>query len=492
MLHMSSLPSEFGIGDLGPCAYRFVDFLHNTRQRYWQILPLNPTELFFGNCPYSSSSAFAANTLLISPDLLAKEGWLTKKDIQVDQAFPQERVDYAQVFEYKHLLFELAYKKFEKIQHKPASYFEFCEENEYWLDDFASFVVLKEASPRHVWNKWPREIRDREPEALRAFQQRHEKEIEKAKFLQYVFFQQWAQLRDYARQNGVQILGDIPIYVSFDSADVWAHHGIFKLDHHRDPVYVAGVPPDYFSETGQRWGNPVYNWEHLKHTGYAWWMERVKHNLKLFDRVRIDHFRGLVACWEIPASEPTAVKGHWAQGQSRDFLTTLTSQFPDLPIIAEDLGIITPDVVETMTHFGFPGMKVLVFAFNGDMNTHPYLPHNYGNNCVVYTGTHDNNTVRGWFEKEATPAEKDNFVRYIGRPVSLESAPWELIQVALESTADLAIIPLQDVLGLGSDARMNVPGTITGNWQWRYRPELLTPKIIDKLSKLTTKSRRVG
>ena len=490
LLHISSLPSNFGIGDLGPNAYHFVDFLAKTKQHYWQMLPLNPTDGVYGHSPYSSNSAYAANILFISPELLSREGWLSAEELD-NPKFSQDSVDYESVVAYKNKLFDLAYEHFKKDQKNQVEYKEFCMKNSFWLDDYALFLVLKNHFKLDNWTKWPIEVKAREKSVLDKFKQQYQDAIEKIKFLQYVFFKQWFALKSYCHQKRVRIIGDIPIYVNDDSVDVWTNSELFKLNGNKEPEFVAGVPPDYFSETGQRWGNPVYDWEKLKETRYSWWGQRIKHNLKLFDVVRIDHFRGLVAYWQIPAAETTAVKGEWTAVPTDDFLSTLKQTFPQLPIIAEDLGIITPDVTAAMKKFELPGMKILLFAFDGELEKHPYIPENYVENCVVYTGTHDNNTVRGWFEMEASEETKNKLFNYIGRKIPIYELSWEMIQLAMTSIADTAIFPLQDVLRLGNEARMNKPGTKTGNWKWRLLPDALSDEATaTKLLKLTEESQR--
>ena len=490
LLHITSLPSKFGIGDLGSEAYRFVDTLAQAQQHYWQILPVNPTELIFGNSPYSSISAFAFNELLISPQLMKEAGWLTPQDLKSPFSSGSNRIDFEKVRRYKSQLFEKAFARFHEKNPKPDDYQSFCQHNESWLNDFALFVCLKANIPGESWNQWPADIRDRNPSAIKELEAKYSLALEKVKFLQYIFDQQWRALKDYCREKNVKLVGDMPIYVSYDSVDVWTHPEVFKLDDNRLPTHVAGVPPDYFSETGQRWGNPVYQWDRLKETGFAWWIDRMTHNLKLFDLVRIDHFRGIVAYWEIPAQEPTAVNGYWVNVPVNEFLTTLCEQFPEKPIIAEDLGIITPDVVDVMKRFEFPGMKVLLFAFNGDMQTHPYLPHNYDPNYVVYTGTHDNNTTRGWLETDATPQEKENLSGYLNKEITSKNICWELIELAMKSVASVSVFPLQDLMGLKGDARMNTPATTDGNWAWQWNPKDLKPSALEKLSRLTQETQR--
>ncbi|MFC1658828.1 4-alpha-glucanotransferase, partial [Candidatus Omnitrophota bacterium] len=340
-------------------------------------------------------------------------------------------------------------------------------------------------SSEKVWSRWPAEIRDRKPKALEALKNELRVQIEMEQFIQYILFKQWFSLKEYCNHKGIRIMGDLPIYVQYNSADVWVNPAIFKLDKHKKPYVVAGVPPDYFSSTGQLWGNPLYRWDVLKENGYGWWLKRIKHNLKLTDMLRIDHFRGLVGYWEVPAEEQTAVNGKWVQAPAKDFLNKLIKRFPDLPVIAEDLGIITPDVKEVMRRFGFPGMKVLLFAFGDGISGNPYIPHNLVKECVLYTGTHDNNTARGWFEKEASSQEKNNLFEYLGRQIQAEEISWALIRLAMMSVADTVIFPIQDVLGLGQEARMNTPATTHGNWQWRLLPEQLTPEIAHRLLQAT-------
>jgi len=484
LLHITSLPSPFGIGDIGPGAYRFADFLAETGQSCWQVLPLNPTDQATDNSPYSSSSAFAGNPMLISPELLVDDGLLTGKEMDNHPDFPRDRVDYADVIAFKGKLLKAACERFKKKRDK-KDYEKFCLENALWLEDFALFSVLKERFGGAVWNAWPAELKGRNSRWLQKVKRELEGELEHRKFLQYLFFKQWHLLKGYCNERNIRIFGDMPIYVRFDSADVWTHPEIFKLDKKMQPAFVAGVPPDYFSETGQLWGNPVYRWDALKQTGYEWWIQRMEQNLKLFDLMRIDHFRGFVAYWQVPASEKTAVNGKWVKAPVEDFFKALLEHFGTLPIIAEDLGFITEDVKEVMGRFGFPGMKVLLFAFGDDLAKNPYVPHNHIENCVIYTGTHDNNTARGWFENEAVEKTKKNFFRYLGREVSPEEAHAVLVRLAMMSVAEMAIIPMQDILGLAEKARMNHPGTGDGNWRWRLLPEQLTPALIENLSEMT-------
>ena len=485
LLHITSLPSPYGIGDLGPSAYRFVDFLAQTRQSYWQILPLSPTSLACGNSPYSSPSAFAGNPLLISPDLLVQAGWLDEKDLGEPRSVPADRVDYRAVTRYKESLLSKAYQRGKERLLKDQEFARFCRENGDWLDDYSLFLALKAHFRAANWTDWPVELRDRQSDALKQWKARLQGEFQKERFCQFLFFQQWLALRQYCNGKKVFVIGDLPIYVSHDSADVWAGPEIFKLDGKKQPAAVAGVPPDYFSATGQLWGNPLYRWDALQATQYGWWMRRLSHNMRCCDKIRLDHFRGLVACWEVPAGETAATRGRWVKAAPEDFFAAIAERFPPFSILAEDLGIITPDVRAVMERFGFPGMKVLSFAFGGDMGSHPYAPHNYPRNSVVYTGTHDNNTILGWLKQEAGPDERKRLFAYIGRELPAQQVAAELTRLALMSLADTAIIPMQDLLGLDAEAKMNRPGTAEGNWEWRLTPEQTTPLLAERLATMT-------
>ena len=484
LLHITSLPSAWGIGDMGPGAFRFADFLAESGQRLWQVLPLNPTYPANGNSPYDSLSAFGSNPLLISPDLLLEDGLLTRHDMEPVPDFPKGRVQYDAAILFKQRLFSLAQGRFEQ-QVRREDYERFCSDNADWLDDLALFTALKERLDGRPWQGWPADLRDREPASLESARRFLADRIEHERILQYLFERQWIALRRACNERDIHIFGDLPIYVSLDSADVWTHPGLFKLDEARRPTHVAGVPPDYFSETGQRWGNPVYRWDVLRETGYAWWLRRLERNLHLFDIVRIDHFRGFEAYWEIPAEEPTAVRGEWVQGPGDDFFQALVGHFHDLPIVAEDLGTITQDVRELMARFGLPGMKLLVFAFGDDLATNPYVPHNHEKNCLVYTGTHDNNTVKGWFATELREDDKARLFRYLGREVDQERISEEMVRMAMMSVANTAILPMQDLLGLGEEARMNRPARSDGNWQWQLVPEQLGPELAKEIRAMT-------
>jgi 4-alpha-glucanotransferase len=485
LLHITSLPSSYGVGGLGPEAYRFADFLGQTRQSCWQVLPLNPTDPVYGNSPYSSISAFAGNTLLISPDRLLEEGLLSREDLEPIPSFSEARCDFSEAIRYKDKVLEQAYQRFKSSGKGRESFEAFCSESSPWLDDLSLFVVLKKRFDGKVWNQWLGELRDRNLTSLRTIQKECHDQLERVKFGQYLFFKQWHSLKAYCQEKGIQLIGDLAIYVSLDSADVWANPGLFKLDRGKKPTAVSGVPPDYFSATGQLWGNPVYRWKALKKSGYRWWIERMAHHLKLFDVLRIDHFRGLVAYWEVPADEKTAINGKWMEVPAEDFLNTLNKRFSRLPLVAEDLGVITPDVREVMDRFGLPGMKVLMFAFGEDHPMHPYLPHTYGENFLVYTGTHDNNTARGWFEGEASPEDRRRLFRYLGGEVPGEEIHWALIRLAMMSVARWVILPMQDVLGLGGEARMNKPSVAHGNWEWRLLPGQMTPRVAERLREIT-------
>jgi 4-alpha-glucanotransferase len=484
LLHLTSLPSPFGIGDMGPWAYKFIDFLAGAKQSYWQILPLNPTDLRHGNSPYHSASAFAGNPLLISPELLFQDGLLNQEDLSGQGKFSEARVDYYEARSFKEGLLHQAFEHFKTSKEKHG-YEEFRVQNAYWLDDYALFRALKAHFQGEVWSEWPEALRERNPDDLESMGKTLQDAVDKEAFLQYLFFKQWHMLKDYCNEKNINIIGDMPIYVVHDSADLWVRPELCKLDDKRRPLAVAGVPPDYFSETGQLWGNPVYRWDVLKERGYDWWIQRLARAFRLFDFVRIDHFRGFVSYWEVGADEKNAINGKWVEAPAEDFFRVILDRFPEAPIIAEDLGLITQDVWEVMDHFGFPGMKVLLFAFGEDLPTNPYAPHNYIRNCVVYTGTHDNNTSKGWFEKEAKPEEKRRLTNYLGREIAAKEVHWELVRLAMMSVANTAIIPMQDILGLGEPSRMNRPAKKDGNWKWRLLPDQLTPSLAKRLLEMT-------
>ncbi len=483
MLHPTSLPSRFGIGELGLEAYRFIDFLVESSQQLWQILPLGPTG--YGNSPYACFSALAGNPLLISLEQLQEQGLLTEEDFAELPEFPVDQVDFDQVIKTKIPLLQKACENFRTkgspIQQK--EFIAFCESKTHWLDDYALFMSIREAHNGASWHNWERNISKSHPEVLEEWRQRLESQVYFHKFLQFEFFRQWSKLKLYANSLGIQIIGDIPIYVAHDSADVWAHPEIFTLDEEtREPSLMAGVPPDFFSSTGQLWGNPVYKWDKLQQDNFAWWVERFESLLEYVDIIRIDHFRGFQAYWVVDRGETTAINGRWVEAPGTEFFQVLNDKLGKLPIMAEDLGEITPEVYELRDRFDFPGMKILHFAFGGGPDN-PYLPFIYPRNCVVYTGTHDNNTTVGWFN-ELSEGEKESVLRYLGA-LSSEGINWDLIRLAVGSVANQAIIPLQDILGLGGEAQMNFPGKATGNWGWRYQPGALTEELRDRLKALT-------
>lgn len=485
LMHISSLPSPYGIGDLGPGAYAFADFLVETRQCLWQILPLNPTSTSHGNSPYSSFSAFAGNPLFISPDLLFTEDLISMSDLDELPSFPDDKVNYEAVTEHKNKILGRAFERYMENIGRDYEFERFCVENELWLDDYALFISLKDHFNGIAWCDWPEDIRDRCEDAVREWSERLKERILKEKFLQYLFFKQWHLLKNYCNERNIKIIGDLPIYVCYDSCDVWTNPCVFKLNGEKRPDFVSGVPPDYFSETGQLWGTPVYSWSALKEDGYTWWIKRIGHNLKLFDTLRLDHFRGFVAYWEVPAHETTAMNGRWVDAPVYDFFDTLVRHFPSLPFIAEDLGVITPDVREVMNTYEFPGMKLLIFAFGEDMPANPYIPHNITKNSVVYTGTHDNNTIKGWFSGEASHDDKIRVFKYMGKILDEERSHLDFIRHAMMSVANTSIIPMQDILGLGEEGRMNTPSVCDGNWRWRLRHKDITLSIKKELTEMT-------
>lgn len=490
LLHITSLPSKFGIGDLGPEAYKFADFLARAGQRYWQILPLNPTVLAFDNSPYHSVSAFAYNPLLLSPEILVKEGYLKRSALATLPAFPNGCIDFQSVVTYKQSLFDRAFKAF-KERGEDEEYKRFCSEHAYWLDDFTLFSSLKAYQNGKVWDEWPTGLRDRKTRDLAKIKNQLQEQITRAKFLQYMFHRQWWALKAYCQDKGIHIIGDMPIYMTYDSVDIWTHPELFKLDENKKPIAVSGVPPDYFSRTGQLWGNPVYDWEVMKSRGYAWWLHRIRHNITLFDIVRIDHFRGLVAYWEVKAGAKTAINGKWVRVPAMDFFKKMMIKNSRLPVIAEDLGVITNDVRDVMHRFKIPGMRVLQFAFGSDFPNSDYLPHSIDHRSIMYTGTHDNNTTRGWYQNETTLAMKNRIANYLGHTTSSRRIHWDLIRLAMMSVANVVIVPMQDILGLGTRSRMNRPATGNGNWRWQLLPDQLTPEIRKKLLELTRTYGRV-
>ncbi len=492
LLHPTSLPSEWGIGDFGPGAYRFIDFLHASGQSIWQILPLGPTG--YGDSPYQALSAFAGNPMLISPDLLLDEGLLDNKDI-VKPSFPDTHVDFENVIPFKIQLLQKAYANF--LTNRPLAltkrYKQFCNKHKYWLNDFCLFAALKGAHQWQSWTSWPRELVQRKPKALADWSRKLKNEIERSHFVQFLFFDQWEKLHSYASSRDVRIIGDIPIFVAHDSSDVWSHPEWFYLDTKGNPTVVSGVPPDYFSETGQRWGNPLFNWKQLKKENYSFWVKRFKLLAHMFDLIRIDHFRGFASNWEIPGDEETAINGIWKKGPGVDLFKAIALAIgTEVPIIAEDLGIITPDVTKMLEELGFPGMAILQFGFEavqGGLNSSSFLPQHHINNQVVYTGTHDNDTIRGWWDKQ--PEEVRDFTRrYLNTDGVMIHR--DMIRTALASVAHLAIFPLQDLFGLGNEGRMNQPGKPDGNWQYRFSERDLSPTLTEDLLQMTQLYGRTG
>jgi len=480
LLHPTSLPGPYGIGDLGPAAYQFVDFLAAAGQSYWQILPLGPTG--YGDSPYQTFSAFAGNPLLVSPQLLVEDGLLPEAARGDAPAFPDDRVDYGRAISYKRRLLEQAFARYPRDASPDLrrAVEEFAAANRSWLEPFALFMALKDAHDGRPWTEWAPDIAAREPAALARWGKPLARATQGHIYSQYLFFRQWTRLKDYAAGKGIRVIGDAPIFVAHDSADCWAHRELFYLKPDGQPLVVAGVPPDYFSATGQRWGNPLYRWDVLAATGYTWWIDRLRAVLATVDVLRLDHFRGFAGYWAIPGDAPTAETGSWEPGPGIPFFEAVEQALGRLPIIAEDLGVITPDVVALRDRFGFPGMKILQFAFGGGADNGD-LPHNYERAYVVYTGTHDNDTTAGWYAT-ALPHEKE-YVRAYAHSDGADPA-WDLIRLAYASVADTAVVPLQDVLGLGNEARMNLPARPGGNWQWRYIAGALTDALSERVAEL--------
>lgn len=483
LLHPISFPGRFGIGDLGFEAYHFVDFLVASGQQLWQILPLGPTG--FGNSPYMSYSSMAGNPLLISPERLQHDGLLNEHDFDGLPELTSDRINYDHVAQIKLPLLRKASDRFQQqaTSERKDQFQQFCEGKADWLDDFALFMAIKHKHGGASWHTWSHEVVKREPEVLKQCRQRLSEEIFFEKFLQFEFFRQWSDIKHYANSKGIQIIGDIPIYVAHDSADVWANPHNFCLDQKTsEPAMMAGAPPDFFSKMGQLWGNPIYNWEHLQQSGFRWWIQRFHAMLDYVDLIRIDHFVGFVSFWAIPQGATDARGGKWVKAPGQAFFETLKQELGTLPVLAEDLGTVTPEIEALRNQFEFPGMKILHFAFSGEAQN-PYLPFNFDRNFVVYTGTHDNDTTVGWYE-QLDDRERNNVLTYLGC-VSADGIHWDMIRLAFGSIANLAIVPLQDLLGLGTESRMNVPGKQDGNWGWRYQANALTPEICDRLKDLT-------
>jgi len=490
LLHPTSLPSKYGIGDLGKEAYDFIDFLHSARQKYWQILPLNPVG--YGESPYQPFSAFAANPMLISIDKLQSEGLLLAEDLVNVPQFAKVKVEFTKVKEFKEKLLPIAFSRFSKLPPNPE-FLKYQEVNRHWLENYSLFMALKKYFGGVAWNYWEESVAQRDTKALEHYRKLLREEIEYNNFLQFKFSEQWLDLKQYAEKKNVRIIGDIPIFVAYDSSDVWANRHLFELDQEGKPLKVAGVPPDYFSETGQLWGNPHYKWGEMEKDDYKWWRERFSYIFKMVDIVRIDHFRGFEAYWEIPAGEVTAVNGKWVKGPAEKFFATMERYLGKLPVIAEDLGIITSEVELLKNQFDFPGMKVLQFIYE-DTTQEITIPLKLVPNSVVYTGTHDNDTILGWFKKHYS--EQTEVLKYLQKGLKIDpklndqQICWQFIELALQSNALLAIIPLQDLLCLDSWARMNYPGTLGNNWDWRFTKEQLTAEITEKLRTLVEKYNR--
>lgn len=499
LLHPTSLPGPFGIGDLGPAAYAFADFLEAAGQNLWQVLPLGPTG--YGDSPYACYSAFAGNTLLVSPDQLVAEGLLASEHLDAIPEFADERVDFAAVHKYKDSILRQAFAAFKRESDPKLqlAFTDFCRRYVSWLDDYALFRALKDAHGGVAWNEWEPALVRRDLAALETAKKDLSEQIEAQRFYQFLFCRQWFALKADCNQRGIRLVGDIPIFVAHDSADVWTNPDQFKLNEDGSPIVVAGVPPDYFSATGQLWGNPLYNWDHMLADGFKWWIQRVHATLETFDIARIDHFRGFAACWEIPGGDKTAERGRWVEAPGRELFTAIRDELGELPIIAEDLGVITPDVEALRDDFGFPGMRILQFAFSSDTKNID-LPHNYHKNVVVYTGTHDNDTAVGWFSsiagegstRDAQQVERErefcmSYLNTEGKEIH-----WDFIRAVLASVADTAVVPLQDVLGLGTEARMNLPNSTEGNWSWRFKPGALTSALATRLRELTELYGRVA
>jgi len=494
LLHPTSLPGRFGIGDLGKEAYRFADFLAGTGQRLWQVLPLGPTG--YGNSPYQCVSVFAGNPLLISLERLIEDGFLDPTVLDDAPSFPENRVDYRAAIDFKSPLLNQSFETFLKKagSDKREQFETFCQQNASWLDTYCLFMALKDAHRLAAWNTWEEDIRKRRPKSLDRWSTELRHEMNHHKYQQYQFFKQWSELKKYCNDRGIRFIGDMAIFLALDSAEVWSHPEMFYLDDDGRPSVLAGVPPDYFCKTGQLWGNPLYRWDVMASDGYDWWIERFRATHALVDIIRLDHFRGFEGYWEVPGTDNTALNGRWVSGPGVELFRAVQNTLGTLPIIAEDLGVITGEVDALRDQLGFPGMRVLQFAFGNDPKADEYKPHNFVRNCVVYTGTHDNNTTIGWLKgtdvEDSTQSREE---RQTEAQLALEYAGtdgheinWDFIRLALMSVADTAVFPLQDVLGLGSEARMNLPGTAEGNWCWRFLPTMLSERIKGRLTELTS------
>lgn len=492
LLHPTSLPSKFGIGDFGDEAYRFVDFLAEAKQTYWQVLPLGQTG--YGDSPYQCFSAFAGNIYLISPEMLVNDGFLNEEDLQNLPEFPTGKVDFGKMIDFKMPLLKKAFENFLQTTNEFAidAFHTFCRENGFWLEDYTLYRAIKLDQDQKSWQEWDEDLKLRKPEVLDAKRRELDDEIFAQKFYQYTFFRQWNELKNYANENDICIVGDVPIFVALDSADVWCNPQEFKLNADGSPKVVAGVPPDYFSATGQLWGNPIYDWDAMRQNGFRWWIARIYSTLQLFDVVRVDHFRGFAAAWEVPGGDDTAVNGEWVKVPGKELFTAMSNSLKSLPFWAEDLGVITPDVEELRDGFGFPGMRILQFAFGG-ATTNIDLPHNYIQNTVAYTGTHDNDTTVGWFNSHVGEGstrdtsqinrERKFSMKYLSSDG--KEIHWDMIRAVWASVADSAVVPMQDLLGLGSEARMNLPASTEGNWYWQAKEGDFSGEIVERLRDLT-------
>ena len=481
LLPIASLPSPYGIGGFSKEAYEFIDLLEETGQKLWQILPLGPTS--YGDSPYQSFSTFAGNPYFIDLDTLAEKGWLTKEACEAsDYGDNESYIDYGRIYNSRFVLLKQAFLNSDILSDEKFT--EFCKANQHWLPDYALYMALKNQNDGKSWIEWEEEIRLRKPEAVEYYKKELEEECNFYEFLQYEFHEQWTKVKEYAHEKGIQIVGDVPIYVAFDSADTWANPELFQLDEKNLPLGVAGCPPDAFSATGQLWGNPLYNWAYHKKTGYDWWLKRIAYCFDLYDIVRIDHFRGFDEYYSIPYGDETAVNGHWEKGPGMDLFNTVKEKLGELDIIAEDLGFLTESVFQLLKDSGYPGMKVLQFAFDPSEDS-DYLTYKYQRNCVVYTGTHDNDTTAGWFEK-LSDGDKEVALRYMNSFYTpKEEQHWDLIALAMRSTADTCIIPVQDFLGLGREARINMPSTLGDNWKWRMTKGAFSEELKEKIRRMT-------
>ena len=481
LLPIASLPSPYGIGGFSKEAYEFIDLLEETGQKLWQILPLGPTS--YGDSPYQSFSTFAGNPYFIDLDTLAEKGWLTKEACEAsDYGDNESYIDYGRIYNSRFVLLKQAFLNSDILSDEKFT--EFCKANQHWLPDYALYMALKNQNDGKSWIEWEEEIRLRKPEAVEYYKKELEEECNFYEFLQYEFHEQWTKVKEYAHKKGIQIVGDVPIYVAFDSADTWANPELFQLDEKNLPLGVAGCPPDAFSATGQLWGNPLYNWAYHKKTGYDWWLKRIAYCFDLYDIVRIDHFRGFDENYSFPYGDETAVNGHWEKGPGMDLFNTVKEKLGELDIIAEDLGFLTESVFQLLKDSGYPGMKVLQFAFDPSEDS-DYLTYKYQRNCVVYTGTHDNDTTAGWFEK-LSDGDKEVALRYMNSFYTpKEEQHWDLIALVMRSTADTCIIPVQDFLGLESGARINMPSTLGDNWKWRMTKGAFSEELKEKIRRMT-------